>query len=254
MSDTTRPSIERLEEAVKFAAATFKGFRAACSECDDEGRELDWKDVDRRCCEAVERLAKALLQPPSQGTDQRHGADSPTGLVGLADQTSEPPPNKVEKQFSPCEPAPGVQSAPATPIPEGWKLVPVEPTGAMLEVARGHGSYHRQAEYVYRAMLAAAPEPPAHRQQGSMADEQGDPRIGEEGEGRQGVEFAIWAELGDEVDFVAQVNGPREMALADARHYAMQTVADGSVAIIEEVTRREVERIGPYSRPAEGGD
>jgi hypothetical protein len=53
-------NLEILREAVEFAAATFQGFRAACSECDDEGRELDWRDVDRRCKEARDKMNAAL--------------------------------------------------------------------------------------------------------------------------------------------------------------------------------------------------
>jgi hypothetical protein len=67
---------------------------------------------------------------------------------------------------------------PAQPtIPKGWKLVPVEPTDAMVQAA-----FHLDLSYmpgqegadraaVYRAMLAAAPEaPPAQRQ--PLTDEQ----------------------------------------------------------------------------------
>lgn len=58
-------------------------------------------------------------------------------------------------------------TAPETPapsVPDGWKLVPVEPTGAM-KVAGGEalsqsiGSWG-EPSVSYRAMLAAAPEPP----------------------------------------------------------------------------------------------
>ncbi len=46
-------------------------------------------------------------------------------------------------------------------VPEGWKLVPVEPTGQMLK----HGTLARTlgnggSDKVYKAMLAAAPQPP----------------------------------------------------------------------------------------------
>lgn len=65
----------------------------------------------------------------------------------------------------------------------------------------------------------------------------------------EGVEFQIWEERSeDEVDFVAQVNGPRETALGEAHRYAMQIVADGGVAIVEEVTRRETARIKPLNQ------
>lgn len=52
---------------------------------------------------------------------------------------------------------------------EGWRLVPVEPTEAMLEAARAlhdgdrndlKSSYNQMHREDYRAMLAAAPSPP----------------------------------------------------------------------------------------------
>lgn len=49
------------------------------------------------------------------------------------------------------------------PVPEGWKLVPVEPTIDMLHVVIGHGHFSsihpEMASKYYRAMLAAAPSP-----------------------------------------------------------------------------------------------
>ena len=50
--------------------------------------------------------------------------------------------------------------APAEPAPEGWRLVPVEPTPEMVAAwpNHRHGSGH-EAE-IYRAMLAAAPASP----------------------------------------------------------------------------------------------
>ena len=61
----------------------------------------------------------------------------------------------------------GAQPAPS--IPEGWKLVPIEPTPEMMLVAQkadhDHGNHEEWLEYdgedvkrVYRAMLAASPE------------------------------------------------------------------------------------------------
>ena len=59
-------------------------------------------------------------------------------------------------------------------VPEGWKLVPIEPTSAMkvaafntLEVPRpfdGHANGTAARNAVYRAMLAAAPTPPSAEQ------------------------------------------------------------------------------------------
>ena len=63
--------------------------------------------------------------------------------------------------------APGAQPVPS--IPEGWKLVPIEPTPEMMLVAQkadhDHLEHEEWLEYdgedvkrVYRAMLAATPE------------------------------------------------------------------------------------------------
>lgn len=56
-------------------------------------------------------------------------------------------------------------------LPEGWKLVPVEPTDAMIDAGdeineagaawSGYAEIPASAEKHYRAMLAAAPTPPA---------------------------------------------------------------------------------------------
>ena len=67
----------------------------------------------------------------------------------------------VEDNFALAQPAPI--------IPEGWKLVPIEPTPKMMRAAQkadhDHGNHEEWLEYdgedvkrVYRAMLAAAPE------------------------------------------------------------------------------------------------
>ena len=44
--------------------------------------------------------------------------------------------------------------------PEGWKLVPVDPTLSMLTTAilSSHAINVHRAEHCYRAMIAAAPE------------------------------------------------------------------------------------------------
>ena len=50
---------------------------------------------------------------------------------------------------------------PATSIPEGWKLVPIEPTDRMLSAGQSEWLESAGADPcfdVYRAMLAAAPE------------------------------------------------------------------------------------------------
>ena len=59
---------------------------------------------------------------------------------------------------------PGAQAQPAPSVPEGWKLVPIEPTGEMINkviderlAALVSGKDHSMLD-IYRAMLAAAPE------------------------------------------------------------------------------------------------
>jgi hypothetical protein len=47
--------------------------------------------------------------------------------------------------------------------PEGWKLVPVEPTPEMQSAAERYAGHHNRVPFsagYYRAMLAAAPTPP----------------------------------------------------------------------------------------------
>ena len=47
-------------------------------------------------------------------------------------------------------------------VPQGWKLVPVDPTSEMLKAAWKHGIDDEAPDpyYAYKAMLAAAPQPP----------------------------------------------------------------------------------------------
>lgn len=53
------------------------------------------------------------------------------------------------------------ESPPKQAIPEGWKLVPIEPTERMLDVGESNYQYGEPSSYkaglVYKAMLNAAP-------------------------------------------------------------------------------------------------
>mgnify|MGYP000045811893 FL=1 len=50
-------------------------------------------------------------------------------------------------------------AAPQPSSPPGWKLVPVEPTSKMIVAgAEADPQFFTHAQFVYRAMLAAAPE------------------------------------------------------------------------------------------------
>lgn len=45
-------------------------------------------------------------------------------------------------------------------VPEGWQMVPKEPTGEMIDEARDHHESHHYLPYsLYKAMLSAAPKP-----------------------------------------------------------------------------------------------
>ena len=59
--------------------------------------------------------------------------------------------------WMPLPALPGAQPAPS--VPEGWKLVPIEPTSEMLDAGDYVGAdYYDIAGSVYDAMLAAAPD------------------------------------------------------------------------------------------------
>jgi hypothetical protein len=57
-----------------------------------------------------------------------------------------------------------VDASAPQPVPEGWKLVPVEPTRQMM--SQGHfamaGTDRGKFRRIYQAMLAAAPTPSDH--------------------------------------------------------------------------------------------
>jgi len=49
----------------------------------------------------------------------------------------------------------------AQAVPEGWKLVPIEPTHEMTERGAQEADwYAHNAQYCYKAMIDAAPQPP----------------------------------------------------------------------------------------------
>jgi hypothetical protein len=49
------------------------------------------------------------------------------------------------------------ETAASATVPEGWKLVPVEPTPEMIRVAIARGAAGEYNEGIWKAMLAAAP-------------------------------------------------------------------------------------------------
>lgn len=76
-------------------------------------------------------------------------------------------------EASPSDPT-GAQGGQEWQVPEGWKLVPIEPTPTMtnignqqmIETERKHGKTYYVSVHVYKAMLAAAP-PNNHNREGA---------------------------------------------------------------------------------------
>ena len=59
-------------------------------------------------------------------------------------------------------------------VPEGWKLVPIEYTKFMMDAAIRPGAQDqtgRREAAIWCAMLAAAPQPPAHSHDAGVTDE-----------------------------------------------------------------------------------
>lgn len=54
-----------------------------------------------------------------------------------------------------------IQSTAPVPVsvPDGWKLVPVEPTKEMISVIINRNEVYESAEELYAALIAAAPQP-----------------------------------------------------------------------------------------------
>lgn len=48
----------------------------------------------------------------------------------------------------------------AAPVPQGWKLVPIEPSVEQINAAHAKGFFRQLAIPLYDAMLAVAPQPP----------------------------------------------------------------------------------------------
>jgi len=50
------------------------------------------------------------------------------------------------------------EAQPSAQAPSGYKLVPIEPTPAMLDIAQSKGFFRQHAAICYRAMLSVAPQ------------------------------------------------------------------------------------------------
>ena len=121
-----------------------------------EGRE-EWRNVEG---EIIDNLAM-LIRLVQEG-DQVIGFTPPTDCrAAMLKQTCTCPSGDGSLRW-PCPDHPPEPVTAAT-VPDGWKLVPVEPTLAMLTVLGFTGSFESMKQR-YEAMLAAAPQPQNEQQ------------------------------------------------------------------------------------------
>jgi len=167
------------------------------SEQDPEGRVLDtfdYFDIDKidelideaiapAIADAVQCAVSALSTPAEakRGTDgqilleRKLTCEAINGAIAFGYQNTNPPPSedhwlapywKIGRQQAELE-ARAAFPSDATQAPEGWKLVPVEPTEEMLgEIDLIEGFTREALTARYKAMLAAAPAAPV----GNAAD------------------------------------------------------------------------------------
>ena len=168
---------------------------AKTGECDYQDGRVKW---------SIDQLAAALEQPQRKLTSQEI-ADS--ALLG-----------NIESQFNACmhqehckrwKAQAGLQHqhesrhindlatktshsvTTCSTVPEGWKMVPVEPTDAMLDAAI---SVTPDADVAYKRMLAAAPQPPTVKECLTVEQPQGEQaQIGSHRDAQE-VPFEAWWE------------------------------------------------------------
>lgn len=132
----------------------------AAIEC---GREKSGavSDIRDRLLAALERAVKAETELRVL-KDSAGAAQVPAWSVSQAEQDA-----MSADQWDAWKAA--LKAGSTASVPDGWKLVPVEPTEAMLEAAGnteeiynewGEDLYVKNTEEVYQAMLAAAPDAP----------------------------------------------------------------------------------------------
>ena len=109
--------------------------------------------------DAAWRVWQARAQPEPSTVVQSSECSTCNGEGG----TYEPEGHRDAMLFV-CPDCDGSGDAPepsAGTVPEGWKLVPIEPTHEMTERgAREADWYAHNAHHCYQAMLYAAPQPP----------------------------------------------------------------------------------------------
>lgn len=153
-----------------------------------------------------------------------------------------------------------VSAGAPTPVvaePVGWKLVPIEPTALMLSVGDnpcpGYNWVQLSSTDVWRAMLDAAPPPPAAApvgavgvlalalealrgvrivaNTGALADFEGEPWLRRVDEAMNALTASSVAQVADpnSAQGVSRVAGPRSTGSSDAVRDASNDLADGLV-------------------------
>lgn len=122
----------------------------------DMGLHASYREQARAAILAMDRRAEPPEQSPGLRALMESVADTASKKMGVF--------NRAMEIVSP--------PAQAVAVPEGWKLVPVEPTGEMLyEAGRYLTMFESHYRATYAAMLAAAPEPPATRSEAEIRNE-----------------------------------------------------------------------------------
>lgn len=159
------------EKVIDSLAAVVKRLDA---QCDAAERERD--ECNRRRLEAADHFAaqtalmkkkyddlrvriEAMVRQEPVAWARKLGLDVPS--FGCVTDLKYRPSNIPESSYIPLYALPGAQTQPTPSIPEGWKLVPIEPTLSMCiqgDNARENIDDGTRTPAIYRAMLAAAPE------------------------------------------------------------------------------------------------
>lgn len=135
------------EQAMKLAEAVRDRLSAVVCESKEQWRESAQLDLDT--------IVNAHVA--------QAGQQEPAAWQSMSDMRFVTADKKLAKQWaqSGFNPRPLYTAPPAVAMPDGWKLVPVEPTDGMLWALYGFlvGQLTEPDYQRYHAMLAAAPKP-----------------------------------------------------------------------------------------------
>ena len=167
--------------AEKTACRHGTSFRYRCDECDEEDFPAPAENGGADCHPSCGHIGAECDYPTckSEAEQQAIAAQVHAEIYGAPAEKGETPnyntpitydwtPEGMELVFGGQYMSADAAAAPSEPVaasplmqvaPSGWKLVPVDPTQAMLDAAIARGKTAGKYEY-YVAMLAAAPVPP----------------------------------------------------------------------------------------------